>query len=149
VGREIPRGEVPGSDTTALDAGSIIGVVATDAPLLPHQCRRIAQRPGLELARTGGGGEHSSGDIFIAFATGNRGLRREDQADAPHSFSLHMLNDDEISELFWATIEATEEAIINSLVAAHTMVGRDGMTFHRIPHDRLVEVMRRYGRLPG
>ncbi len=60
-----------------------------------------------------------------------------------------MLNDDEISELFWATIEATEEAIINSLVAAQTMVGRDSMTFHRIPHDRLVEVMRRYGRLPG
>ncbi len=149
VGREIPRSLVPGPDRAAPDTGSIIAVVATDAPLLPHQCRRLAQRAGLGTARTGGGGEHSSGDIFFAFATGNRGLRGEDQADAPRTYSLQMLNDDEISELFWATIEATEEAIINSLVAAQTMVGRDGITFHALPHERLLEVMRRYGRLPG
>jgi len=147
VGREIPREEVAGPDLTAPDAGSIIGVVATDAPLLPQQCRRLAQRAALGVARGGGGGENDSGDIFLAFATGNRSLRGEDDAEAPLTFALEMLNDDHISELFWATIEATEEAILNSMIAAETMVGRDGIAFHALPRDRLVEVMRRYGRL--
>lgn len=149
VGREIPRSKIPGPDVAAPDAGSIIAVVATDAPLLPHQCRRLAERAGLGMARTGGGADHSSGDIFIAFATGNRGLRVGKRDDAPRTFALSMLNDDQISELFWATIEATEEAIINSLIAAQTMVGRDGITFHALPHDQLREAMRRYGRLPA
>jgi D-aminopeptidase len=144
VGREITQAEVPGPDRGSADAGSIIGIVATDAPLLPHQCRRLAQRSSLGVARGGGGGENSSGDIFLAFATGNRGLRAEAGADAPRTFGLQMLNDDHISELFWAAIEATEEAILNSLVAAEKMTGRDGITFHPLPHDRLVEVMRRY-----
>ena len=144
VGREISQGEVPGPDVGSPDTGSIIAVVATDAPLLPQQCRRLAERAGLGVARGGGGGENSSGDIFLAFATGNRGMQ---VGDAALTATIQMLSDDHISELFWATIEATEEAILNSLVAAETMVGRDGITFHALPHDRLVEVMRRYGRL--
>jgi D-aminopeptidase len=146
VGREIPTTEVPWPDVPASDAGSIIAIIATDAPLLPHQCRRLAQRSSLGVARSGGGGEHDSGDLFLAFATGNRGLQPEDAPDPPPTFSLTMLNDDHLDDLYWATIEATEEAILNSMVAAETMVGRDGVTIHALPHDRLVEVMRRYGR---
>jgi D-aminopeptidase len=146
VGRDITREEVPGPDVPRSDDGSIIVVVATDAPLLPHQCRRLAQRASLGIARGGGGGENDSGDLVIAFATGNRGLRpEEDEAVPPHA-ALQMLNDRHIDALFWAAIEATEEAIVNSLVAAETMTGRDGITFHAIPHDRLREVMARYGR---
>ena len=147
VGREIPHAQIPAAGVPAPVAGSIIAVIATDAPLLPQQCRRLAQRAELGVARGGGGGENSSGDIFLAFATGNRGLQPEDDAAAPLTYGLSMLNDDHISELFWATIEATEEAILNSLLVAETMVGRDGITFHALPHDRLLEVMRRYGRL--
>ena len=130
------------------DGGSIIVVVATDAPLLPHQCRRLAQRASLGIARSGGGGEHSSGDMVIAFATGNRGLRPEEASDVPPTATVSMLSDQHIDPLFWAAIESTEEAIVNSLVAARTMSGRDGVTFHAVPHDRLVEVMDRYGRGP-
>jgi D-aminopeptidase len=149
VGREIPRSELPGPDVFQPDGGSIIVVVATDAPLLPHQCRRLAQRAGLGVARAGGGGEHDSGDLFICFATGNRGLRGEDDEGAPLHHTLKMLNDDRITELFWATIDATEEAIVNALLAAETMVGRDGITFHALPHDRLKAILARYGRGPA
>jgi D-aminopeptidase len=145
VGREISQAEVPRPDKAAADTGSIIAILATDAPLLPQQCRRLAERAGLGVARGGGGGENSSGDIFLAFATGNRGLRPADE-DRAVTVPLQMLNDDHISELFWAAIEATEEAVVNALVAAETMVGRDGITFHALPHDRLVAVMDRYGR---
>ncbi len=128
--------------------GSIIIVVATDAPLLPGQCARLAQRAGLGLARTGGLGSTSSGDLFIAFATGNRGLPA---AEAPPGangvIDLRALIDTALDPLFEATVEATEEAIANALVAAETMTGRDGITAHRLPHDRLVEVMSRHGRL--
>jgi D-aminopeptidase len=147
VGRELPDSEIPGPDSADAATGSIIAVVATDAPLLPNQCQRLAQRAVLGVARSGGGGENDSGDIFFAFATGNRGLHPEDAAYAPLTLPVEMLSNDHIDELFWATIEATEEAILNSMVAAETMVGRDGITFHALPHDRLVEVMRRYGRL--
>jgi D-aminopeptidase len=146
VGREITQEEVPGPDVPRPDGGSIIVVVATDAPLLPHQCRRLAQRASLGIARGGGGGEHDSGDLVIAFATGNRGLRPEEDEEAPPHAALRMLNDVHIDALFWAAIEATEEAIANALVAAETMTGRDGITFHAIPHDRLRAVMARYGR---
>lgn len=150
IGREITRDEVPGPEVRQPDGGSIIVVVATDAPLLPHQCRRLAQRASLGIARGGGGGEHSSGDIVIAFATGNRGLRPEEDEAAPVTAELRMLNDVHIDALFWAAIEATEEAVLNSLVAAETMTGRDGITFHALPHDRLREVMARYrGQSPG
>ncbi len=131
-------------------AGSIIGVVATDAPLLPHQCARLARRIPLGLARTGGLGSTSSGDIFLAFATGNRGLPpTEEEASGDGSIGLRGMVDRGLDPLFEATVQATEEAIVNALVAAETMVGRDGITAHRLPHDRLVEVMRRYGRPPG
>jgi len=128
--------------------GSIIIVVATDAPLLPFQCRRLAQRAGLGLARTGGLGATTSGDLFLCFSNGNRGLPPPD-IDAPRVgvATVRMLVDRALDQLFEATVEATEEAIANALVAAETMVGRDGHTAHRLPHDRLREVMARYGRL--
>lgn len=162
VGREIPVTEVPspwgqprpgiafdeGLAPTSVRDGSIIIVVATDAPLLPLQCSRLAQRAGLGLARTGGLGATSSGDLFIAFATGNRGMPAgEVPPELDGVMALRALVDTALDPLFEATVEATEEAIVNALVAAETMVGRDGITAHRLPHDRLVEVMRRYGRL--
>jgi D-aminopeptidase len=148
VGRELAD-VLPPERPDIADGGSIIVVVATDAPLLPHQCRRLAQRATLGIARGGGGGEHSSGDMVIAFATGNRGLRPEEAEDVPPAREVTMLNDVHINDLFWAAIEATEEAVLNSLVAAQTMTGRDGITFHALPHDRLLEVMARYGRDPA
>ena len=101
-------------------AGSIIGIVATDAPLLPGQCERLAQRAGLGVARTGGAGEDSSGDFFFAFATGNRDL---DGADV---IGVQMLANERMNPLFYAAIDATEEAILNALLAAETMTGRAG-----------------------
>jgi D-aminopeptidase len=128
--------------------GSIVIVVATDAPLLPHQCARIAQRSGLGLARTGGLGATSSGDLFLAFATGNRGMPAGEAPPETHGvIDLRGLVDTALDPLFEATVEATEEAIVNALVAAETMTGRDGITAHRLPHDRLIEVMDRHRRL--
>ncbi len=136
---------VSGTAASDADAGSIIVVLATDAPLLPHQCERLAQRAGLGVARTGGAGEHSSGDLFIAFATGNRGLLAEDRAvGRPFTIDVRALDDVWISGLFWAAIESTEEAIVNALVAAETLAGQGGHIAHRLPHDRLVEVWERY-----
>ena len=149
VGREIPSSDVPlPRPSLPPGAGSIIVVIATDAPLLPHQCERLAQRAGLGVARVGGAGEHSSGDLFIAFSTGNadRG-DRDAGAPAPRVEQLDALTDEYITELFYAVIEATEEAIVNALLSAETMTGRDGHTAHRLDPERLIEVMRRYGRL--
>jgi len=154
VGREIPVAEVPsprevptrGIAWPAPGSGSIIIVVATDAPLLPHQCQRVAQRAGLGLARTGGYGTTGSGDIFLAFATGNRGMPPAESTEGPRVIALNALVDPALDPIFEATIEATEEAIVNALVAAETMTGRDGVTAHRLPHDRLVAVMRAAGR---
>jgi D-aminopeptidase len=147
VGREIGFDEVPSAwddaPASAAGSGSIIVVLATDAPLLPHQCNRLAQRAGLGVARVGGGGENSSGDLFLAFATGNRLITLESEND-PFTRDVRALNDAWISDLFWAAIEATEEAIVNAIVAAETMTGRDGHTARAIPHDRLREVMARY-----
>jgi D-aminopeptidase len=125
-------------------SGSIIVVLATDAPLLPHQCERVAQRAGLGLARVGSVGGHTSGDLFLCFATGNH--LTEDGAEP--SIPVRMLDDHFIDPLFMAAVEATEEAVVNALVAAETMTGRDGHTAHALPHDRLVEAMARYGRDP-
>lgn len=125
----------------ATGAGSIIVILATDAPLLPHQCTRLAQRAGLGVARTGGGGENGSGDLFLAFATGNRGMPGGEPDKPPLSRTLTQLDDDHINPLFWAAIEATEEAIANALVAAETMTGRHGRTAHALSHDRLREAM--------
>ena len=152
VGREIPVADVPapGSGGRPPGAGSIIAVVATDAPLLPHQCERLAQRAGLGIGRVGGVGENSSGDLFIAFATGNIGTRLSEPVDAAGTgaqvTTLAMLSDWAISALFEGVVDATEEAIVNALVAAATMTGRDGVTAHAIPHDRLQECMHSYGR---
>jgi D-aminopeptidase len=129
-------------------SGSIIVVVATDAPLLPHQCERLAQRAGLGIARMGGTGGHTSGDLFLAFATGNR-LPLEIDEVSPLAYDVRAVGNAVIDALFDAVIESTEEAIVNALVAASTMVGRDGITAHALPHDRLVEVMTRYGRGPA
>lgn len=163
VGLEIPTSEVPspwpsprlglseqplGSSDTPPGSGSIIIVVATDAPLLPNQCARLAQRAGLGLARTGGLGATSSGDLFLAFATGNRHHPPgEAAADGAGVVTVQMLVDPALDPLIEATVEATEESIANALVAAETMIGRDGITAHRLPHDRLREVMAAYGRL--
>ena len=140
-----PRNPPPGS-------GSIIVVVATDAPLLPHQCERLAQRAGLGIARVGGTGGHTSGDLFIAFATGNRlpsGLGVDDETQGTGTYDVKAVGDVVIDRLFEATIESTEEAIVNAMIAAPTVTGRDGITAHALPHDRLREVMAAAGRLAG
>ncbi len=155
VGREIPVAEVPSAWDDAEAArqagsGSIIVILATDAPLLPHQCERLAQRAGLGVARVGGAGENSSGDLFLAFSTGNRGRLASYKLAQPLApLDVRMIPDAAISDLFWAAIEATEEAILNALVAAETMTGRDGLTAHALDHGRLLEIMARFGRGPA
>ncbi|MEZ0235433.1 MAG: P1 family peptidase [Actinomycetota bacterium] len=158
VGREIPVASVPSpwdeeerlSRPIEPGMGSIIVILATDAPMLPHQLERLAQRAGLGIARAGGAGEHSSGDIFLAFSTANRGALQSYKTDGESTpVDVSMIPDGSISELFWGAIEATEEAILNALVAAETMVGRDGITANRLDHGALVDVMSRYGRGPG
>jgi D-aminopeptidase len=161
VGEALPSSEVP-SPWEAYEAaaaagvrpvppagsGSIIVVVATDAPLLPHQCERLAQRAGLGIARMGGTGGHTSGDLFIAFATGNRlpsGAGNDAKASGG-TYSVRAVGDVGIDRLFDATIEATEEAIVNALIAAETVVGRDGITAHAIPHERVRELLAAAGR---
>jgi len=123
-------------------AGSIIVVVATNAPLLPHQLERVAKRAALGVGRTGGLGENSSGDLLIAFSTANPGVVK-----AADPAAVTMLPNHRIDPLFAACVEATEEAIINALIAAETMTGADGLTVPAIPHDRLREVLRRYGQV--
>jgi D-aminopeptidase len=118
--------------------GSIIGVVATDAALLPHQCDRLAQRVGLGVARVGGTAAHTSGDLFFAFSTANRGL-----GAGAGEIPLRMLSDGEITSLYAAVIDATEEAILNALLAAETMTGRDGHTVYALEPELLQDVLRR------
>jgi D-aminopeptidase len=123
-------------------SGSIIVLLATDAPLLPHQCRRLAQRAGLGVARVGGLGEHTSGDLFLAFATGNRGLPPAGAVRVQHpTYRLTAVDEVAMTPLFAAAVEATEAAIVNALLAAETMTGRDGFTVHALPRDRVVEVV--------
>ena len=118
-------------------AGSIIVLLATDAPLLPHQCRRVAQRAGLGIARTGGVGEHSSGDLFLCFATGNCGMTPGPVPAEVTAFELSMFADAHITGLFDAAVEATEEAILNAMIAAPTTEGRDGIVAHGLDGARL------------
>lgn len=152
VGRAIPSSEVPAPDGPVgpPGSGSIIVVVATDAPLLPHQCRRLAQRAGLGVGRMGGVGAHTSGDIFLAFATGNAGVIFDEGPESKAGAALHdvqMLADAHLTPLYEAVVDATEEAIVNAMVAAETMIGRDGVTAHRLPHDRLAQLMAAYRQL--
>jgi len=123
-------------------SGSIIVVAATDAPLLPHQLKRMATRIALGIGIVGGRGENSSGDIFVAFSTANPGAAQDSGIT-----TVQMLPNDRINPLFNATVQATEEAIVNALVAAETMEGINGNKVYALPHDRLKEVMRKYNRL--
>ncbi len=125
------------------ETGSIIVVVATDAPLLPSQLKRLARRVPLGISKLGGYGSNSSGDIFIAFSTANSGAAAREGV-----LEIEMLPNDSISPLFLATAQATEEAIVNALVAAKTMVGINGNTVYALPHDRLIEILREYKRIP-
>jgi len=126
------------------DAGSIIVVVATDAPLLPHQLHRIVKRVALGVGRTGGFGGDGSGDIFVAFSTAN-----PHAADTSGVARLTMLPNEQLDRLFEGTIEATHEAIINALVAARTTVGADSLRVTALPHDRLRAALTKYNRLAG
>jgi D-aminopeptidase len=149
IGKEIGTDEIPtpGEANLAAGSGSIIVVVATDAPLLPMQCDRLAQRAGLGVARTGGVGEHSSGDLFLCFATGNRATDAgEPEEQLPVTVPLTMLSDTHITGLFDAVVESTEEAIVNAIVGAKTTVGRDGVTAHALSDERLADALRHYQR---
>ena len=150
VGREIVDlmpsreggGGVEGADGRE---GSIIVVVATDAPVMPHQLDRIARRVSLGLARNGSVAANSSGDIFVAFSTANQRAASEPGT----STNARVMANGLMTPLFAATVEATEEAIVNALVAAETMTGANGWTVYALPHDRLREVLRRFNRLEG
>ena len=157
VGRHIPTSEVPSpwddppeAPRGSVGAGSIIIVVATDAPLLAHQCERLAQRASMGLARMGSFASNSSGDLFVCFATGNDQIVNHTDEEGPTeiSYSVRMLSDARITALFEACVDATEEAIVNALLAAETMTGRDGITAYALPKDRLLEIMAAHGR-PG
>ena len=145
VGQEIKGSEMrmnfgPGAE--AAGRGSIIAIAATDAPLAPHQLRRIAQRISLGVGRTGGTAGNGSGDIFLAFSTANPGAFRRGGAT-----SIQMMSNDDMNFLMDATVDATEEAIINAMIAARTMVGANGNTIYAIPHDQVRDILRKYGRL--
>jgi D-aminopeptidase len=139
IGDGLPQAAAAGG--LAREAGSIIIVVATDAPLLPHQLKRLARRAGLGVARCGAVSGNGSGDIFIAFSTANA------EAAKPSGLSqLTTLGNEDLDPLFEATVQATEEAIVNALVAAETMTGVDGHRVVALPHQRLRELLVRYGR---
>ena len=137
VGKEIPEHPAYESDT-----GSIIVVVATDAPLMPTQLKRVARRVSLGLGRNGSYSGDGSGDIFIAFSTANGGAV---SAKGPHPITV--LPNDSLDPIFLATVQATEEAIVNAMVAAQTMTGINNHTAIGLPHDRLREVLKKYNRL--
>jgi D-aminopeptidase len=141
VGQEITD-LMPRPGRTDGKEGSIIVIVATDAPLLPHQLERLVKRVALGIGIVGGRGNDSSGDIFIAFSTAN-----PEVAKKSGTARLTMLPNERISPLFWATVSATEEAIVNALVAAETMSGINGNTVYALPHDRLREILKKYNRL--
>ena len=135
--------EITGKPIWDSDTGSIIVVVATDAPLLPNQMKRIAKRVTLGLGRLGSVSGDGSGDIFIAFSTANPGAGLEGKS----TVDVRMLPNDRMDALFEATVQATEEAVVNAMVAARTMTGPDGHTVEALPHDRLREVLKKYNRL--
>jgi D-aminopeptidase len=137
VGREIPE-----QRTRKDDVGSIIVVVATDAPLIPTQLKRLAKRVSLGLGRNGSYSGDGSGDIFIAFSTANPGA-----AGTKGLQHLTMLPNDQIDPIFLATVQATEEAVVNAMIAAETMTGINNRTVIALPHDRLREVLKKYNRL--
>ena len=128
--------------------GSIIIVVATDAPLLPTQLNRMARRAAIGLARTGTTVSDGDGDIFVAFSTANRGVAKDAGYDSPLKLrNAEMVPNDYVDPLFAATVQATEEAIINAMVAAEDMKTLDGRTLIALPHDQLRALLKKYGRL--
>jgi D-aminopeptidase len=129
------------SDPAASDTGSIIVVVGTDAPLLPHQLKRIARRPALGLGRMGSFAGNGSGDIFLAFSTANAGALQGKPLAPSES-----LGNDHLDALFNATVQATEEAIVNAMVAARDMQGNEGHYARALPHAELVRLLEQYGR---
>ena len=147
VGRVLTRERIPSpfdqeENRQLPGTGSIIVILATDAPLLPTQCDRLAIRAGTGLARIGGGLDDGSGDIFLAFATGNRGLPRAVlYQDLPQTFPVRMIPNERMSPLFRAAAEATEAAILNALLAAGTVTGRDGITAHGLTSDLLATAL--------
>ena len=143
VGKEVSMEQVADIEMPMADEmGSIIVVIATDAPLLPHQLKRVATRAGLGVARTGGMASNGSGDIFIAFSTANpRELR------SGTNLSVRLLGNENITPVFMGAALATEEAIVNALVAARTMTGFNGTTIEAIDHDELRSALRKYNRL--
>jgi D-aminopeptidase len=143
VGRVLSTERVPSpyegdQETRPAGTGSIIVILATDAPLLPTQCDRLAKRAGIGLGRMGGGLDDGSGDIFFAFSTGNRGIPSEGLPESPATVPLQMVTNAYISPLFHAAAEATEEAILNALLAAGDLQGRDGNTAHGLTPDLLL-----------
>jgi D-aminopeptidase len=138
VGKHLTHDKLRGKD-----AGSIIAIVATDAPLLPHQLKRIARRIPLGMARTGTIGANSSGDIFLAFSTANENAMASKQTVN----TLNAVSLEAMDALFEATVQATEEAIIDAMVTGETMIGRDGNTCIALPHDEMLAVMKHYNRL--
>jgi len=122
--------------------GSIIVIVATDAPLISHQLKRIARRVPIGISKVGGYGSNGSGDIFIAFSTANSGAANRDGIQ-----DITMLPNDKMSPLFLGTVQATEEAIVNALIAAETLEGINGNTVYELPHERLIQILKKYNRL--
>ena len=147
----VPVGQNLTGDTASIgrrpeagEMGSIIIVVATDAPFLPHQLKRIARRAGMGLARMGSFAGNGSGDIFIAFSTANAAAMA-----AKPMLQASFISNERIDPFFAATVQATEEAIVNAMVAAKDMQGTDGHSAKALPHDKLMELLKRYGRYAG
>jgi D-aminopeptidase len=142
IGRVLGPERIPLPGAAEPGAGSIIVVVATDAPLLPGQCERLAQRATIGIARAGGGTQDSSGDLFLCFATGNRGLPTlGSSAKAPLTSDVRTVSNPYMTPLFDAVAESTEEAILNALLAAETMTGRDGITAYALEPAMLLEAL--------
>ncbi len=139
VGKEIPEGAI-----RKQESGSIIVAIATDAPLLPHQLKRLARRASHGLARTGGTSGNGSGDLFIAFSTANPGVATPEKP----THSVQTIPNDRLDPILNATVQAVEEAIINSIVANQTMTGAEGRKVIALPHDRVRDALKKYGRLP-
>jgi len=143
----------PGAGGSESERGSIIIIIATDAPLLPHQLKRIARRATMGLARDGAVSGNGSGDIFLAFSTANAGAASGHHGSAPstetasRTTTVEMVRNDAITPIFEATVQATEEAIINALVGAEDMRGRDDHFVPALPHEALREVLRKHNRL--
>ena len=147
--RSIPscqsRGGLDGSDNGASfqRRGSIVVIVATDAPLLPHQLERVARRVGIGIGRLGSWASNFSGDLFLAFSTANPGA-----AATTGTPALTMVPNDRMDPIFAVTIDATEEAVVNAMLAAETMTGADGIREHGLPGERLVAALKKYNRMP-